>query len=829
MDRREGAMLDYEKLGVFYLGKRYDLSTRKVQDGLILYDSKDLTTHAVCVGMTGSGKTGLCVALMEEAAIDGIPVIAIDPKGDLGNLMLTFPTLSPEDFRPWVDEGEALRSGMTPDQFSRKMSELWRSGLSQWHEGPERITRLRESADFAVYTPGSSAGLPINLLRSFVPPPPSLPPDSDGFQDRVASAVEGLLTLLGIPADPLQSREHILLSNLFTHAWTRQTSLDLPELIRSVQKPPFDRLGVFDLESFFDAPSRRQLALRVNNLLASPGFSLWTQGEPLNVEALLYTQEGRPKVSIVSIAHLNDAERMFFVTLLLNEVVSWMRGQPGTTSLRALLYMDEIFGYFPPSANPPSKRPMLTLLKQARAFGLGVVLSTQNPVDLDYKGLANTGTWFIGRLQTERDKMRVLDGLEGASMASGATFERSRMDPILSSLGNRVFLMQNVHDAEPVVFHTRWALSYLRGPLTRAQIETLMAPKKAQHDADLPLRPLTTDPAAHSVKPAPTGTEGSVWSEERPLVPAGIEECFLPLKAPVGHENQLLYRPALLASIRIQFLGSQMKLSHRRDLSLLVPFTDGNGNPSWDNAIALTANLSDSNSVPEENAVYESLPSRGLHPKDHQMWKQVLLNKIHQEETLTLYQCTELKVASRPDEDEGAFRGRLLHMARERRDLDVERLKGKFATRFGTIQDRIRRLEHRVEREKDQYTQQKLQTTISIGSTILGALFGRKATSVGNIGRATTAARGAGRAIRERGDIARAHAELEAEQNKLADLEAALGEAIKGIESAFEPQRLSLDEVVIRPRKSDIMVQSLSLAWTPWRIGPQGLAEPLFK
>jgi hypothetical protein len=818
-------MLDYEKLGVFYLGKDYDLSTRRVQDGLILYDSKDLTTHAVCVGMTGSGKTGLCVALMEEAAIDGIPVIAIDPKGDLGNLMLSFPGLSPSDFRPWVDEGEAVRSGMTPDQFARKVSDVWRSGLSEWGQGPERITRLRESADFAIYTPGSSAGMPVSLLRSFDPPPPSLLLDGDAFQDRVTSTVEGLLTFLGIPCDPLQSREHILLSNLLTHFWSRKTGLDLPDLIRSIQKPPFDHVGVFDLESFFDAASRLQLAMRVNNLLASPGFSAWIQGEPLNVERLLYTTTGRPKVSIVSIAHLSDAERMFFVTILLNEILSWMRAQPGTSSLRAILYMDEIFGYFPPSANPPSKRPMLTLLKQARAFGLGVVLATQNPVDLDYRGLANTGTWFIGRLQTERDKMRVLDGLEGTSVASGSGFDRGRTDSILSSLGNRVFLMQNVHDEKPVVFHARWALSYLRGPLTRSQIETLMASRKT-NAGDLQTNPLAPDSPRSGFAPASPAHQ-TVGSEARPVAPPGVTECFLPLKAPVGQRNRLVYRPALLASARVRHVSTALNLDHFRDISLLIPFGEGSGDPSWEKWITLPPAAADATAEPEEGAEYETLPADARRAKNYNLWSQTFQQRC-QEEGLTLYRSKDLNVTSQPGEDEGAFRGRLRHMARERRDLEVERLKRKVAARFGALQDRIRRLEHRVEREKDQYAQQKLQTTISIGSTLLGALFGRKATSVGSIGRATTAARGAGRAARERGDIARAQSELAAEQSKLDELEAELNAAVSGIEAVFDADRLQLEEVVIRPRKSDVLVQGLHLAWAPWRITPHGIAEPLF-
>ncbi|MBT8484534.1 MAG: DUF87 domain-containing protein, partial [Phycisphaerae bacterium] len=472
-------MKNYEKLGAFYLGREYDLAHGRLLDDLLLYDAKDLTTHAVCVGMTGSGKTGLCVTLLEEAAIDGIPTIAIDPKGDLGNLMLTFPKLRAEDFRPWVDPNEAGRKGMTPDAYASDRAKLWKKGLKDWDQDGERVERFRRSAEVAIYTPGSTAGIPLTVLRSFKAPPPELRADAEAMQERITSAVSGLLALLGIEADPIRSREHILLANILAQAWSAGRDLDLAALIAEIQSPPFDRIGVMDLESFFNARDRFELAMTLNNLLASPGFGVWMSGEPLDIQRLLYTEDGRPRIAVLSIAHLSEAERMFFVTVLLNEMVAWMRTQSGTSSLRALLYMDEIFGFFPPTANPPSKRPMLTLLKQARAYGLGVVLATQNPVDLDYKGLSNTGTWFLGRLQTERDKQRVLEGLEGASAAAGTDFDRGRIEAILAGLGSRVFMMNNVHDDEPVLFHTRWALSYLRGPLTRDQIKTLMEPRKS--------------------------------------------------------------------------------------------------------------------------------------------------------------------------------------------------------------------------------------------------------------------------------------------------------------------------------------------------------------
>ena len=443
----------YEKLGAFYLGKYFDMAAQKLKDDLVLYDSKDLNTHAVIIGMTGSGKTGLGISLLEEALIDNIPVIAIDPKGDLPNLLLSFPQLQPGDFRPWINEQDALNAGLTPDQFAGKQADLWRKGLASWDQDPERIDRLKASAEFAVYTPGSNAGQPVSVLRNFAPPTTDIMAEKDLLRDRIQSTVTALLALLGIEADPITSREHILLSNIIESSWAEGKALDLAGMIRAIQSPPFERIGIMDLEAFYPPKNRFQLAMRLNNLLAAPGFEAWLEGEPLNINRMLYTDQGKPRASIFSISHLSDAERMFFVAVLLNEILAWMRTQSGTTSLRAILYMDEIYGYFPPVKNPPSKTPLLTLLKQARAFGLGVVLSTQNPVDLDYKGLSNTGTWFIGRLQTDRDKARVLEGLEGA--AAGTGFDRGRMEEILAGLGQRIFLLNNVHENAPVTFQTR--------------------------------------------------------------------------------------------------------------------------------------------------------------------------------------------------------------------------------------------------------------------------------------------------------------------------------------------------------------------------------------
>jgi hypothetical protein len=526
--------LDFEKLGVFYLGRLYDLKTRKGREDLFLYDSKDLVTHAVCVGMTGSGKTGLCISLLEEAAIDGIPAIVIDPKGDLGNLMLTFPDLKAENFAPWINLDEAQRKGISPEEYARQQAALWQQGLAGWGQDKERIRRFREAVDIAIYTPGSAAGLPVSVLSSFAKP--QAIEDADVLQEYVTNTTTSLLSLLGIQADPIRSKEHILIANILSAVWAKGQGLDMPGLIQLIQNPPLTKVGVFDLESFYPSKERYELAMSLNNLLASPGFQTWMEGDPFDISRFLYTPEGKPRIAIFSIAHLNDHERMFFVSFLLNQVLGWMRKLPGTTSLRAMVYMDEIFGYFPPVANPPSKQPLLTLLKQGRAFGIGLVLATQNPVDLDYKGLSNAGTWFIGRLQTERDKERVLEGLEGAAAGTGKGFGRSDMDKIIAGLGNRVFLVNNVHEDRPEEFETRWALSYLAGPLTRNQIKRLMDPVKQP-------------PAPLAPEPTPAVREGKKEvgkiQVRQPALPPEIPQYFVPVRGRQPSGGSLMYLPAV--------------------------------------------------------------------------------------------------------------------------------------------------------------------------------------------------------------------------------------------------------------------------------------------
>ncbi len=820
-------MEDYEKLGVFYLGKKYDLQTGRIADELILYDAKDLTTHGICVGMTGSGKTGLCVSLIEEAAMDGIPVIAIDPKGDLINLALTFPDLQPGDFRPWIDEGEALRKGLPPAEYAQKTAALWKKGLADWGQDGSRIERLRQAAEVVIYTPGSRSGRPITVLRSFDAPPAAVMGDRDLLQDRIGGSVAGLLALLGIESDPLRSREYILLASIFQHYWSQGTGLDLAGLIRAVQAPPFDRIGVFDLESFFAAQDRFELAIRINNLLASPGFAAWMEGDALSIPDLLYDPTGRPRISVLSIAHLSESERMFFVTILLNELLTWMRTQPGTSSLRAILYMDEIFGYFPPTANPPSKKPMLTLLKQARAFGVGVMLATQNPVDLDYKGLSNTGTWFLGRLQTERDKQRVLDGLEGAAAGGSAAFNRSEMDTLLASLGSRVFLLHNVHEDQPVVFHTRWAMSYLRGPMTRNQIEMLASAvsEPAAATPSVPAVQRQTMPAA-GTQPEPA--EASRFQTERPPLPAGIGEVFLEADAGIGSQQRLIYRPGIWGHARLHFVSARARLDFWQDLHMFSPFPDRGKPVDWDQAIAVTDAAIGFRGEPVDRAQFTDLPAAGSNPGNYTSWRKSLTGYLYQNRWVTLYACRDLKAVSTAEEDEGLFRGRLQHLVHEKRDMEVEKVKKHYERQFNAVRDRIHRLEDRVEREEDQYKHQKIQAGISIGATLMGALFGRKVASRDNIGRATTAVRGVGRAGRERQDIARAKEQLSLQYAKLEALETEFRQAVDKIELSLDPADLVLEELIVRPRKSDITVADFAIAWWPWRMSPDGLVEPAF-
>lgn len=811
----------YEALGSFYLGREYDAERGADRPDLLLYDSRDLTTHAVCVGMTGSGKTGLCLSLLEEAAIDGVPAIAIDPKGDLGNLLLSFPSLRTEDFAPWIDAGAAARQGLGPEEAATKTAETWRKGLADWEQDGARIARFRDAVDIAIYTPGSEAGRPLSVLRSFAAPSEEQNLDTGAMRERVNATVGGLLGLAGIEADPIQSREHILLASLLEQAWSAGRDLTLAALIQGVQKPPFDKVGVFDLETFYPASERMRLAMALNNLIASPSFASWMKGEPLDVQRLLFTTEGKPRISVISIAHLGDAERMFVVTLLLGEIVAWMRRQSGTSSLRALLYMDEIFGYFPPSAMPPSKLPLLTLMKQARAFGLGVVLATQNPVDLDYKGLSNAGTWFIGRLQTERDKARVIEGLLGAA---GEGLDKAQLERLLANLGNRVFLMRNVHDAAPVLFRTRWTLSYLRGPLTLQEIAKLSrAPEAAAaltsalhaspRSFDSPSRGAgkNMDHAAAETSRA-SGPHGS-GSGEKPVIPAGVTELYLDAAAAGA-----TYQPRVLGIARLHFVDKSAGLDVWETRSLIAPLDANETDVDWAEAdIYAHADLQDqlTSEAASENAHYAQAPAALLRAQNYRSWQKELVSHLYSTATLPIFHCPTVGQAVAPGTSEGDFRAKLGLALREKRDAEIEKLRKKYAPKLATLSDQLRRADERVERERSDLSQHKMQAAISVGTSILGALLGRKAISVGNAQRIGSAARNAGRLGKENSDVSRAEENREVLQQRLDSLQAELESEVARLRSDLDPASVAIEQTSVKPRKTDIDVRTLALLWVP--------------
>jgi len=813
--KEQSIVQDFEKLGVFYLGRPYDLTKKKAKPGWLLYDSKDLVTHAVCVGMTGSGKTGLCLGLLEEAAIDGIPAIVIDPKGDLANLMLTFPQLRGEDFAPWINENDAHKKGLSPGDFAAQQAALWKQGLAEWGQSGDRIQKLKDAAEFVVYTPGSNAGLPVSIVKSFAAPAQEILDDVELLRERVSLTATSLLGLIGVEADPIKSREHILLSTILDQAWRKGQDLDLVSLIHQIQTPPLSKVGVLDLDSFYPSKDRFALAMQLNNLLAAPGFSSWLEGEALDIGQMLYGTAGKPRIAIFSIAHLSDAERMFFVTLLLSQTLGWIRGQSGTTSLRAILYMDEIFGYFPPVANPPSKAPLLTLLKQARAYGLGVVLATQNPVDLDYKGLANTGTWFIGRLQTERDKARVLEGLEGAAASSGKKFDRQRMEQLLAGLGSRVFLLNNVHEDASEVFQSRWTLSYLRGPLTRTQIKALMEPVRRET-----LTVKGTDVNTH-----PEFSSGMAHVS-RPILSPDVPQHFIPIRGVQPDGSRLVYRPMVLGAAQVRFFDGTAVVDVTQEVTVLAPIAEGAVPVDWDHAAEAALVLSDLEQAPAGGAQFIACPAVAGKVKSYEAWGKDFSGWLFRHKKLDLMRSPGTREVSRPGELERDFRVRLQQSGREVRDAQLDELRRKYAPKITAFQDRIRRAQQMVERQQIESRSSQLQAALSVGATILGAFMGRKTISATMIGKATTAIRGAGRAIKESQDVGQAEENRESLQQQLAGLEAQFKAETDALLASIDPRTEKLDRISLKPTKSNIAVKLAALAWVPyWSDAGGGLAS----
>jgi hypothetical protein len=803
--------VDLEKLGAFYLGREVETGDMTVTDRPLMYDASDLTTHAVIVGMTGSGKTGLGIGLIEEAALDGVPVLAIDPKGDLGNLALTFPQLRGEDFAPWLDLREAEKSGTDAATYAARQAESWRTGLESWGQGPDRIERLRQAATVSVYTPGSSAGRPISVLRSFAAPGAAVIDDADLLSDRLSATATGLLALLGQDPDPL-GREHILLSTLLDHAWRAGRDMSVADLIRGVQEPPFRHIGVMDLDTVFPAKDRLRLALSLNTLLAAPSFESWTKGEPLDVQDLLYEKSGKPRVSVITISHLSDAERMFFLTLLLSEVVAWTRTQTGTSSLRAIVYIDELFGFLPPVAEPPTKRPLLTLLKQARAFGVGLALSTQNPIDLDYKALSNAGTWFIGRLQTERDVDRLIEGL---TASSGAT-DTASLSGTIARLPKRTFVMHNVHDSRPTVFQTRWVMSYLAGPLSREQIRRLSAdgtaPASAVPTGDVDgavdvagvLQGGSRVGESPSTPPAPPSTSPG---GDRPILPPHVSQLF---KAVSGLADGARYFPSLLGVADVHYSSKTHGIEEGRRVSRIVDFEEGPVPVSWARGGDSPVSLEGLDEQPHSGVAFTALPSVALDATSVKEWEKLFDRWLRTEGALTLFKDPGTKLVSRPDESEREFRLRCVQAGRESRDASMEKLRARYRTKIETVDRRVMTAQQAVGREQQQFNTR----AVDVAGSILGGLLGR-----GKMRTAiTSAVRKGSTATRDMGDVQRAKERLAAALAEKEALEAELTRELSVLQDgAVSADALVLDMVAIKPTSRDIVVRFLGIVWLPYQ------------
>jgi DNA segregation ATPase FtsK/SpoIIIE-like protein len=782
---------DYEKLGQFYLGKEYDHNTQSITPEPVMYDSKDLVTHGVVLGMTGSGKTGLCIALLEEAAMDNIPAIIIDPKGDIANLLLTFPDLDAKSFEPWVNAEDAAKKGISVEEHATKTAAIWKKGLGDWGQDAGRIARFREKTDINIFTPGSTAGIPVSILSSLGVPPSAVMEDGELLGEAVSSTVDSLLSLIGVATD---GPEAALLAAIFLTEWKQARGLDLEKLIGKIQRPGFGKIGVIDLESFYPEKSRQALAMKFNTLLASPGFSAWLEGAPLDIGKMLHRDDGKPRISIFSIAHLGDAERMFFVSLLLNQTVGWMRTQRGTTSLRALLYMDEIFGFLPPTANPPSKRPMMTLLKQARAFGVGCLLATQNPVDLDYKALSNIGTWFLGRLQTERDKLRVLDGLEGAAGSQNAKFNRKEMETLLSGLGNRVFLMNNVHEDEPVLFHVRWVMSYLTGPLTRGQIKGLMDPKRA---AFVPEKPEATEEEFNPMSRSSTA-EGNA---SRPVVGAGVIELFAAAEGEV-------YRPFLYREATVHFSLTKANVEGNRKVVKVNPILASG--IDWENTATVSPEIL--REKPEEGIGFSDLPGYAMNAKNYTAVVKDFSDDLYRQERAEIWASPSLKVWGKLGESESDFRVRISHEAREARDAAMEKARESAEKKTKILESRLVTSEMQLNKEKAEASSAKMQAGISVLGGILKSVFGRKS-GFGGLTRGTTSITKATSAYKQHQDVATAESKIAGIQREIDTIRKGLETEMEGIAESHDPSTLSLEKETLKPTRSDVKVERVGLVW----------------
>lgn len=846
----------------FYLGRHVDAKTAKLTAKPIEYDPADLTTHAVVTGMTGSGKTGLCIALLEEAALQGVPAIIIDPKGDLTNLLLHFPNLAPQDFQPWIDPEMARRAGKSLEQAADEASSAWRTGLKEWGIGADRLQALQNAAQFAIFTPGSDAGIPVSVLSSLAAPDLDWETNREVLRERISSTVTALLGLVGMnDIDPIRSREHILLSNIFETHWSEGRDIELTELILQTQTPPFDKLGAFPVDTFFPQKDRMELAMILNNILAAPAFETWREGQSLDIQSLLFTEDGRPRHSIFYLAHLSDGERMFFVTLLLSAVETWMRTQSGSTSLRALLYMDEIYGYLPPTAVPPSKGPLLRMLKQARAFGLGLLLATQNPVDIDYKALSNTGTWFIGKLQTERDKNRLLDGLESA--AGG--IPRAAMDKLISSLGKRVFVMHNVHEKMPVLMQTRWVMNFLAGPLTRNQIPALNQLANADTSVQTPPAPVSVSrkeskpqPSMDNLQPiAVASNQSSVTSVPianrkseivnqksegsmtKPPLPAGVREYYLPQNfslpeafqsagramPPQAMVQGVMYRPALLAAAQVRIMDRKYGVDTETIRAALVDTLDRRGIVRWEEVPYAGPSLDKVETMPAPSARYSGIDSPLNDSKLMTALQKDFTDWVFRNTEVTARANLALKIFAGPDITQAEFMKECASAASDARDAEIAKKTAAVDKKIKSVQDKLFREERELQQDQADLQNRNIETGLSGAEAVAGLLgLGRKkslSTSVSKFRMAQNA----------KEDVRESEESIAQYKKDLADLERQREDITTEVNDRWGSVVNEISEVRIKPKKTDIYVNIFGVAWKPYYViqaGDETMELPAF-
>ena len=772
----------FEKLGLFYLGKDVDKNTLDATDALTLLKNKNFTTHATIIGMTGSGKTGLGIGIIEEATLDNIPSLIIDPKGDMGNLCLTDPEFSSSSFAPWVED-EANTKAENLADYAEKIANVWKNGTASHHQDSVRVAKFHK-VQKTIYTPGSSAGVSVNVLSSLDVPPSQIIEDSDSFASYLNSTVSSLLSLIGIEADPVESKEYILLAQLLTQSWQEGENLSLEDLIGRIISPPFTKIGVLPLDDFYPQSQRFKFATRFNSIISSPTFKTWLEGETLDIQKLLYDESGKAKVAIFSISHLSDEERMFFVTLLLNKFIAWMRRQSGTSALKTLLYMDEIYGFFPPIKNPPSKEPMLLLLKQARAYGVGVVLSTQNPVDLDYKGLSNMGTWFIGRLQTSQDIARVIDGLGGKV---GSSFDKNEIKTLIANLKKRTFFLKSAHLDDIRLFGTRWVMSYLKGPLKRAEISVLMNTQKSK---------LLTKPVVAKVKKTaiPEGFS------RQPILDSTISQYFMPDLQQTGQ-----FIAELKAQATVNFFNQTRGIDEQEKFCLTLELEQQQRSVDWAEAYNDKEAKNCFNRLPieaAEKASFGDVPTIISEDKKLRNTTKLLKDWLYHENKLELYRCKSPKLESAPYETLMDFKIRLADQLNNNKEIAIEKLQQQFARKEKTF---TRRLDTALEKlEKEQAD--KTGSFLKIGITILGALFGKSTASIGTAGT---------RILKERGDVSRQEDRIQRIEDDIQELEEELEDRIDSLVEKFDIDSVDIEEFAIKPRRTDIQIQNIAIIWKP--------------